>query len=267
MVRPRRRPPPRTITTTGRTPQPVDESYGGIEWTNEFEGMEGVEPQAETEVQVDNDEETNYESAEETGSTDTASINDNNIDINYNDENNDNEINEVNNETANDDNDINNIDIDINVDNNVNSRRRNNNIVTVETCRDNIVSANTLASYLSETIKLFKYALVHHPEWFTAYGKRSVIDLLTQKEDETATMFRERKTNTIALLVRNATTNPLLYMERITPHDYMKYLVGIKKIVVKRFYPQVRTGTNVRLCSTCFEFTIEAGIQRPLNAN
>jgi hypothetical protein len=217
----RRRPPRRSST---RIHHPVDESYGGIEWTNEFEG---VEPSSENVVNDNfnnnDDEETNYESAEESASTDTTSINNNNIDINYNDDNNGDTNNNDNN---NDDNDINNIDMEINIDNNNNN---NNNRVTVATCRDNIVSATTLASYLSDIRRLFKWSLVHHPEWFTPYGKRSAIDLLTRQDGETATDHRERKNNTINLLVRNSTTNPLLYMERITASDYMNYLVGVKK--------------------------------------
>jgi hypothetical protein len=126
------------------------------------------------------------------------------------------------------DNDINSIEVE-NVVNDNNTRRRRNNDVTVETCRDNIISENTLKTYVGDLIHLFKWAIPTHPNWFTQYGRRSVDEAFLQREGERNFDFRARRLNSMILLIRNAGTNPILHMTRVYASDYMHYLVKVKQ--------------------------------------
>jgi hypothetical protein len=193
----------------------------------------------------------------------------NNIDINYNDDdnttnNNNNNDNDNTNEhdNTNHEHDNNNDNDNNNNNNNVNNNQRNNHVVTLESCRDNIISASTLKSYVGDTIRLCRWITDVHPEWFTPYGSRCFADLYAARINEKKFDHRLRMTTSVTELIRNAGTNPFLNIDLFTASEYMKYLVKVKKETIPTTYHQVPTGTKGQRCITFFVSTTEPDIAK-----
>jgi hypothetical protein len=184
---------------------------GGIQWLNEPIDPPPEHPPAEdNRVNNDNnnDDESYYEDAG-SGSVFTDLIND---------------------EDQQQENNINNIEININNnDNDNNNNNRNRTEVTVATCRDNIISENTLKCYVCDTIHLCRWINTTHPEWYTPYGRIAITDIYNRRPDEKPGVHRLRMTTSVTELIRNAGTNPWLHMHLMTASEYMSYLVKVRK--------------------------------------
>ena len=119
------------------------------------------------------------------------------------------------------------INIDYNNDNNDIINRINN--VSLESIEDNIISPSTCKSYVSGLMQFLTWVIANENQWLTQYGNEQLASILVQRENETVRNFRVRRTREFKTLLRNSPTEPIVYIDRITPPRYISFILTLRR--------------------------------------
>jgi hypothetical protein len=104
----------------------------------------------------------------------------------------------------------------------------NNNEITLDTIRDQIVAPATNRLYIGDITHFLKWVMVEENGWLTEYGSTRLAELEVRQENESARAHRSRVGVEMKALLRDAYTNKLLNIDSITPERYMQYITTLQ---------------------------------------
>jgi hypothetical protein len=105
----------------------------------------------------------------------------------------------------------------------------NNNNVTLQTVRDNIISPKTRQAYVSDLLQLLPWVYTNENQWLTEYGNEQLGIAFVRQENETARQHRARKVNEVTNLLRDAYTRPIVHLHRIIPSKYLSFILTLHR--------------------------------------
>lgn len=105
----------------------------------------------------------------------------------------------------------------------------NNNVLTLQSIQDNIISPSTLKSYIGDLIQLFVWVQRNENHWLTRYGNDKLAELFVQQENERDVQHRVRRSNGMANLLRMSYTEPIVHLDQIVPATYMQFLLSLTR--------------------------------------
>lgn len=100
-------------------------------------------------------------------------------------------------------------------------------IITLDSCRDQIVSSRTFKSYLGDIFHLLKWVEQNENGWLTEHGRNQLAVISTRREDENLRSYRTRKSIAMKSLLRDAFVTNVVRIAAITPSRYMDYILSI----------------------------------------
>ena len=102
------------------------------------------------------------------------------------------------------------------------------NVLTLQTVRDNIVSGNTQRIYTSDLSHFLKWIQENENEWLTEYGNQRITEIVVRQEGENNRRYKSRMTTQFSALLRLAPTNPIVDVNQIQVPRFLEYVFSLR---------------------------------------
>jgi hypothetical protein len=119
-----------------------------------------------------------------------------------------------------------------NINNNNNEKKqqkdKEDNEITLDTLRDNIVSHNTNKAYIGDLTLLLEWIFNNEVSWLTEYGVDCLKEVFTKRGEETVRKHRSRIIVSVKKLLRDAHTHHVVVLPLVTAPRFMEFIFSLK---------------------------------------
>ena len=120
--------------------------------------------------------------------------------------------------------------------------------ITMETVRDNIVSESTTRSYIPDILNFLFWCRQFMTDCLTQYCVDRIDAFIAEYPGRDIRFLTCRSKERFKVMLRNASTTPLLIMERLNPQKFMSYIITLCRkdggFLSKSSYGQKRSALN-----------------------
>ena len=105
------------------------------------------------------------------------------------------------------------------------------NEITLDAVQDGVVSNNTKRHYMSDNIKFLRWCKENHPDWLNATASEELDFIWFRRQGERQRDYNTRTRREIQALLRNASEQPVVVLDSITPLGFMEYVMGRRRVL------------------------------------